>query len=60
MVKLFMKNLCVLVLIMIIQSCGTKGSLYLPEEEYSLDDESSSERSTNRDLDESSGTVDEY
>ena len=54
------KILC-LILFILLQSCGTKGSLYLPEKKYPLDDihQETSENTNTQDLDESSGTVDE-
>ena len=46
---------------MLLQSCGTKGSLYLPETKYPLDDsqQGTPQKVDTQDLDESLGTVDE-
>jgi predicted small lipoprotein YifL len=54
-----MKKILCLFLLFILQSCGTKGSLYLPEELYPLDDSQSNQRPAGEELDDSSGTLDE-
>ena len=54
-----MKKILFLIIIFILQSCGTKGSLYIPEELYPQDDSKSNQRPAAEELDDSSGTVDE-
>ena len=54
-----MKKILLLIIIFIFQSCGTKGSLYIPEELYPQDDSQSNQRPDAEELDDSSGTVDE-
>lgn len=54
-----MKKILFLIIIFILQSCGTKGSLYIPEELYPQDDSQSNQRPVAEELDDSSGTIDE-
>ena len=56
-----MRKIICLFLFILLQSCGTKGSLYLPETKYPLDDsqQGTQQNVDTQDLDESSGTVDE-
>jgi predicted small lipoprotein YifL len=55
-----MKKIVFILLLLIIQSCGTSGSLYIPEEKYPLENNTPADQSRPQDEDyESSGTVDE-
>ena len=54
-----MKKILCMFLLLFLQSCGTKGSLYLPEELYPLDGSQPNQTPAAEELDDSSGTVDE-
>ncbi len=56
-----MKKILFFVIFFILQACGTKGSIYLPEKKYPIDgnEQEASQDNSTVDIYESSGTVDE-